>query len=69
MSVDVQDAESLAAGAQSPDQPVGRRMVAANEPHDLARIEPAGGLRLDVGVHGHAALVHAADLAHDIVVL
>ena len=68
VGVDMQDAERFVTGPQGADQPVGRRMVAAHEPHDLARVEPAGGLCLDIGVHGHTALVHAADLAHDIVV-
>jgi len=57
------------ARAQRPDQPVGRRVVAADQPHGLARIEPARSLRPDVGVHRHAPLVDTADLAHDIVVL
>ena len=38
--IDVQDAERRMARAQRPDQPVGRRVVAADQPHGLARIEP-----------------------------
>lgn len=44
-------------------------MVAADQPDEFSRIEPARGLRPDVGVHGHTPFVHAADFAHHIVVL
>ena len=69
MGIDVQDPERGVAGSQGPDQAVGRRMVAADQPHDLPRIEPPGGLGLDVGVQGPAPFVHPADLPHHMVVI
>ena len=41
VGIDMQDAELRVPRAQRPDQPVGGRMVAADEPHRLAGVEPA----------------------------
>ena len=69
VGVDVQDTERRMPPAEGADQPVGGRMVAADQPHRLARIEPARSLLLDVGVHRRTSLVHAPQLAHDVFVV
>ncbi len=65
----MEDAEPLVAFGQRLEQPIRGGVVAADEPYDFALAEPMAGLCGDVGVHGCAALVDAADLAGDAVVV
>ena len=64
VGIDVKDAEGFMAFAQRPQQTVGGRVVAADQPHELAGFEPATRLPADVGVHGGTPLVHPTQLAY-----